>query len=266
MTEAPSQTSLPPPIEMRGVAVAALRDQSRLVAEQIDWSVTAGQFWVIAGLHGSGKSDFLMTLGGLMPPAAGSYRLFGEEMPIFDDARLPTRLRLGLVFDGGGLFNSLTVAENVALPLRYHHDLTPSEAQAEVQRLLAAMDLVPWAEALPASLGRSWQKRLGLARALILKPELILVDDPLAGLDLRQIHWWLAFLDRLSKRGLGAQASPLTLVVTTADFRPWRSYADQFALLANKRFRALGDWPRLEAATDPHVRELLAEKPEPEQE
>src|SRR5436309_4299693 len=110
-------------IEMQAVAVSAMRDQSIQVAEGINWTVAAGDYWVVAGLQGAGKSDFLMMTAGLMPPAQGSYRLFGEEMPIFDEARLNHRLRLGLVFDGGQLLNHLTVWENVALPLLYHETL-----------------------------------------------------------------------------------------------------------------------------------------------
>ena len=184
---------------MTGVAVGALRDPDTTVAEGINWTVNAGDYWVVAGLHGSGKSDFLMLTGGLMAPRQGRYRFFGEEMPIFEEARLKERLRLGLVFEGGQLFNHLTVAENVALPLRYHHNLSRSEAAAAVSELLACTELAPWAESTPGALGRSWQKRAGLARALALKPEVLLVDNPLAGLDPQHVHWWLGFLDQLSK-------------------------------------------------------------------
>jgi len=99
-----------PAIEMTGVAVGAMRDPDTLVAEGINWTVNAGDYWVVAGLHGAGKSDFLMLTGGLMPPQRGRYQFFGEAMPIFEEARLKERLRLGLVFDGGQLFHQLTVA------------------------------------------------------------------------------------------------------------------------------------------------------------
>src|SRR5258708_25898991 len=128
--------SPPPPnrplIRMEAVAVGSMRDPNAVVAEDIHWTVERGDYWVIAGLQGSGKSDFLMMTGGLMAPSRGEYRLFGEEMPIFDEARLPTRLRLGLVFETGQLFNHLTVRENVALPLRYHRNLSTEEARPAV--------------------------------------------------------------------------------------------------------------------------------------
>src|SRR5712671_679432 len=96
-----------PIIDMRGVSVSALRDQNSIVVQDVNWSVAARDFWVVAGLQGAGKSDFLLMTGGLMPPAAGEYRLFGESMPIFDEARLPHRLRMGLTFETGQLFNHL---------------------------------------------------------------------------------------------------------------------------------------------------------------
>src|SRR5258705_5367346 len=100
-------------IEMENVSVGAMRDQSTIVVEDINWRVAPGDYWVVGGLQGAGKSDFLMMTGGLMPPAGGHYRLFGEPMPIFEEARLKERLRLGLVFDGGQPFNTLPSLENV---------------------------------------------------------------------------------------------------------------------------------------------------------
>ena len=114
---------------MEGVSAGSLRDPTATVAEEVNWTVQAGDYWVVAGLQGSGKSDFLMMTGGLMAPLCGRYRFFGENMPIFEDARLPTRLRLGLVFDGGQLFHHLTVARNVALPLSYHQNLIQDDAE-----------------------------------------------------------------------------------------------------------------------------------------
>jgi ABC-type transporter Mla maintaining outer membrane lipid asymmetry ATPase subunit MlaF len=233
---------------MEEVAVGSMHDLSLVVAEHVNWSVQSGDYWVVAGWQGSGKSDFLMMTGGVMAPLRGQYWLFGEEMPIFDDARLQVRLRLGLVFDGGRLFNQLTVRENVALPLRYHRNLTQTAAEPEVNALLEAMELGPWADSTPGALSRNWQKRVGLARALMLRPELLLVDNPLAGLDLRQEHWWLDFLSQLSK-GHPLLGPPLTLVVTAADLRPWKDRARQFAVLKDRKFAVLGAWSDLESAS-----------------
>jgi len=245
-------------IDMHGVSVGALRDQSQVVAEDINWRVISGEYWVVAGLQGAGKSDLLMMTGGLMPPLSGAYKLFGEEMPIFEEARLMTRLRMGLAFEMGQLFNQLTVAENISLPLRYHQNLQEWDARERVQPFLEAMELAPWADSTPGTLGRNWQKRVGLARALVLKPELLLVDSPLTGLDLRHVSWWRGFLDELSRGHPLLNRQPVTLVVTAADFRPWKDRARQFAVLKNKRLTVLGDWSQLEKGSAELVQELLA--------
>jgi ABC-type transporter Mla maintaining outer membrane lipid asymmetry ATPase subunit MlaF len=234
-----------------------MRDQSRIVLRDINWTVAPGDYWVVAGLQGSGKSDFLAMTGGLMGPAAGRYLLLGEEMPIFDEARLKTRLRLGLVFETGQLFNHLTVGENVALPLRYHKNLTKAAAAPQVQELLSALELEPWADSTPGAIGRAWQKRVGLARALMLRPEIILVDSPLTGLDLRHTFWWLGFLEQLSKGHALLGGRPVTLVVTTADVRPWSNRQARFAIIREERFHVLGEWEQLEAQREVLARELF---------
>jgi ABC-type transporter Mla maintaining outer membrane lipid asymmetry ATPase subunit MlaF len=248
---------------MSDVAVAPMRDQSRVVLREINWTVLPQQYWVVAGLQGSGKSDFLSMTAGLMGPAAGRYLLFGEEMPIFDEPRLKTRLRLGLVFETGQLFNHLTVSDNVALPIRYHNNLTRADAMPQVQQVLEALELEPWADSTPGAIGRPWQKRVGLARALTLHPEVLLVDSPLTGLDLRHSGWWLGFLEQLSKGHALLGGRPVTLVVTTADVRPWRNRNARFAIIRDERLHVLGEWEKLEAQRDALARELFVTETEP---
>ena len=222
---------------MAGVAAVALRDADAIVVEGVDWSVAAGDFWAVGGRAGSGKSDFLMMTGGLMTPLRGRCRIFGDDLPIFEEERLEQRLRLGFVFDGGHLFNNLTVAENVALPLRYHAESTAAEIAARVELLLAATELTPWMNSTPGTLGRNWQKRVGLARALALAPEVLLVDNPLGGADAQHAAWWLEFLVRLSAgHDLMPGKRAVTLVVTADDLPPWRNRARQFAVLRDGRF------------------------------
>lgn len=249
--------SAAPVIEMSNVTFGSMQDPERIVGENLEWIVQARDFWVIAGLQGAGKTDFVMMTGGVMAPLSGTYRLFGETMPIFDDKRLVERLRLGLVFDGGQLLNHLTVAENVALPLRYHRNLSAAEARPLVMPVLELMDLAQWADSTPGAIGRNWQQRVGLARALMLKPEILLVDNPLGGLDLRHSSWWLHFLRELAKGHSLLDNKPLTLVATTADLRLWRGVAEQFAVLRQRKFVVLGAWPQVEAAAPDLTRELL---------
>jgi ABC-type transporter Mla maintaining outer membrane lipid asymmetry ATPase subunit MlaF len=252
-----STVATQPVIAMDGVATASILDADLTVAESVNWSVAAGDYWVIAGLQGTGKSDFLLMAGGLMGPKQGRYMLFGEHMPIFDDARLGVRLRLGLVFEGGQLLAQLTVRENVALPLRYHHNLSAAQAHDAVTEALEEMELGPWADTTPGRLSRNWRKRVGLARALMLKPELLLIDDPIAGMDLPQVQWWLGFLDELAKGRKWPGNGPLTLVVTTSDLRPWKDRARQYAVLQDKSFRILGSWSEVEADNSELIQKLL---------
>ena len=130
-----------PVIEMRGVNVTAMRDASFTVVEDVNWSVAAGEFLVIAGQEHSGKSDLLMLAAGLMPPAAGCCKLFGNDTKKFGEAELAERLRVGFVFQGGQLFTQLTIAENVALPLRYQKNLTAVEAANAVTNLLELLEI-----------------------------------------------------------------------------------------------------------------------------
>jgi ABC-type transporter Mla maintaining outer membrane lipid asymmetry ATPase subunit MlaF len=249
-----------PVIEMTDVAISAMHEPT-LVAEQVNWAVNAGDFWVIGGLQGSGKSDLLFLTGGLMPPARGTYRLFGELMPIFDDARLPTRLRLGLVFEEGQLLHQLTVWENIALPLRYHRNLSAAQAQSLAANFIEATELGPWTDNFPSRLGRNWRKRTALARALTLDPEILLVDNPLTGLDLRHVNWWLDFLDLLAKGHPLLHKRPMTLVVTASDLRPWEGRARQFALLQDQRLTILGSWAQMKSAGADLVQELITLNP-----
>lgn len=250
-------TDYQPVIEMRGVSAGAIRDLNSTIAEDVNWTVRAGDFWVIGGLQGAGKSDFLMMAGGLTPPSGGSYRFLGHDMPMFDEEQLPERLRLGFVFDGGQLFNHLTVGENVSLPIRYHHNLHKGEAHEEVQRMLDWTELAAWADSTPSAMSRNWQKRVGLARALMLRPEVLLLDNPLAGLDLRHRGWWLNVLEQLSRGHEWLSGRPMTLVITASDLRQWRGRAKQFAVLREKRFTILGEWGQVEAANVELIDELL---------
>ena len=247
-----------PAIEMRGVSVGAMRDASFTVVEDVNWSVAAGEFWVIAGQEHSGKSDLLMLAAGLMPPIAGSYKLFGSETSDFGEAELAERLRVGFVFQSGNLFNQLTVAENIALPLQYQKNAAAGEAAREVQALLELMELAPLADVTPSNIAANWRHRAALARALILKPDVLLLDNPLAGLGARHLQWWLRFLDQLSRGHGQFGGKPMTLVVTTDDLRPWQNARRKFALLRDKKFIPLGSWNEVETANDPVVKELLA--------
>ena len=248
----------PTVIEMRGVQVAALRDPSLIVLEDVNWSVLPGEFWVVAGPQHSGKSDLLMHAAGLMTPVAGTCEVFGCATNALGEAQIADRLRIGFVFADGKLFNQLTLAENVALPLRYQKNLTAAEADRAVAVLLEMLELTPFANFTPANLSTNWRRRAALARALILQPELLLLDHPLGGLDGRHRHWLLQFLDQLWRGHEYFGGRPMTLVVTTGDFRAWQHPRRKFAVLDEKNFSVLGTWTEVESNRSAAVKELLA--------
>jgi len=247
----------PTSIEMRDVAVGTMRDASLIVVENVNWTVAPGEFWVVAGQEHAGKSDLLMLAAGLMQPVEGSCRLFGCETRDLGEAELAERLRVGFVFQGGQLFTQLTIAENVALPLRYQKNLAAAEAANVVATLLELLELTPFAHLTPGNVPANWRQRAALARALILKPEMLLLDNPQAGLAARHLQWWLRFLDELARGHEQFGGLPMTIVATADDLRPWKNGRRKFGLLRDKKFIPLGGWDEVETAADPVVKELL---------
>jgi ABC-type transporter Mla maintaining outer membrane lipid asymmetry ATPase subunit MlaF len=242
-----------PVLEMVGVWIASARDPQRVVFEEVNWTVYRGEFWAIGGLHGSGKTDFMAMAAGLTRPVRGTYRLFGRELPVgFEPELLQIRRRISLVFDGGRLLSGLTVAENVALPIRYHRAWSEAEVAGLTDRLLAATGLTRWAGHLAGSISYQWQQRTGLARALALQPEVLLLDSPLSGLDPFEVGWWLDFLTQLSVGHPLLEGRPLTLALTCDDLRLWQGRANRFAVLRQGRFVPLPP-----GATPPAPADLL---------
>jgi phospholipid/cholesterol/gamma-HCH transport system ATP-binding protein len=244
-------------IEMRGVEVCSMRDSSLTALEDVNWTVAAGEFWVVAGQEQSGKSDLMMMTAGLMPPTKGSCKLFGIETKNFGESELADRLRVGFVFENGQLFNRLTIAENVALPLQYHKDLPPGVADEKARALLDLMGLKPLADITPSNVGLSWLKRAALARALMLQPELLLLDNPLNGLGAHHAKWWLNFLEQLWRGHEFFGSRPMTIVATAEDLRAWKNDARRFALLRDKKFGLLGSWKDVASHDDTIVMELM---------
>jgi ABC-type transporter Mla maintaining outer membrane lipid asymmetry ATPase subunit MlaF len=253
MTAAPESlnTNKSPALEMEDVTVSSLRNPTEVVLEGVNWSVAVGEFWAVAGLLRSGKSDLMALAAGILRPGRGTYRLFGKELIAgFEQELLTLRLRVGLVFDGGQLLHHLTLAENVGLPLRYHFGETVPHLEQRIQALVEFTGLLPWADRHPGEVNRNWQQRFGLARALALKPELLLLDSPLTGLDPRDVTWWLDTLDALAAGHPILDERPLTLVVTGDDLRPWTDRARQFAMLQNRHFIPLGTRGDLASSPD----------------
>src|ERR1041384_5193270 len=173
----PEHIRTTPILEMRDVTITDLNDSDKIVLQNVNWQVRAGEYWAIGGLQGSGKTNFLYSAAGVLPPASGSYSVFGSQLTAgYEHERLAPRLRIGTIFDGGRLLHHLSVAENIALPVRYHYNQPLGEIATRVEALLEFVDMSAHAVSLPGSLSRNWQQRVGLARALVLKPAILLFD------------------------------------------------------------------------------------------
>jgi phospholipid/cholesterol/gamma-HCH transport system ATP-binding protein len=252
-----SENPTTPVIEMRSAEVCSMRDTHLTALEDVNWTVAAGEFWVVAGQEQSGKSDLMMMTAGLMTPAKGSYKMFGIETQSFGESELADRLRVGFVFENGQLFNRLTIAENVALPLQYHKDLPPGAAEEKARALLELMGLKPLADITPSNVGLSWLKRAALARTLMLQPELLLLDNPLNGLGAHHAKWWLQFLDQLWRGHESFGGKPMTIVATAEDLRAWKNDARRFAVLREKKFSVLGFWNEVASDDDTIIMQLM---------
>ena len=257
-TAPPNAPPNAPLIELIDAAIAGVDAPNLATVEGVNWRIMAEDFWVVAGLQGSGKSDLLATAAGLQPPERGRHLLFGQEpAKLGENELLQLRLKVGVVFEHGGrLFNQLTLAQNIALPLCYHHNRAEVEGAETVAAMLDLIGLSAAADSLPGRVHRNARQRTALARALMLRPEILLLDNPLHGLDPRETRWWLEMLGRLAAGHPDLGGLRVTLVVTTDDLRPWLKLGRQFGSLHQRGWSALGDREQLAACADPIVRDL----------
>ncbi|MBI4575915.1 MAG: ATP-binding cassette domain-containing protein [Planctomycetes bacterium] len=240
------ESALPDP----AVAARALvvRYGDRAVLDGVDVEVPRGAITVVLGGSGCGKSTLLRALTGLARPAGGEVRVLGVDLATADeDAVDSVRRRIGVAFQAGALLGSLTVAENVALPLREAG--VDEEAIGVIVRMkLALVGLAEAAGRRPAELSGGMVKRAGLARALALDPELVFCDEPSAGLDPVTAAGLDALLIRI-QRSLGA-----TLVVVTHELASIHAIADRAVMLHGGRILAQGTLAEVREAPDPRVR------------
>src|SRR6202043_3556494 len=157
---------------------------SQIVLDGIDLTVGSGETLAVLGRSGTGKSVLLKLIIGLQKPDSGSIRIHGQEITPLDlDAMNEIRKKMGFLFQHAALYDSLTVEQNVAFPLKRHTKMTESQQRARVQELLASVGMERDVQKMPSDLSGGMQKRVGLARALALEPGILLLDEPTAGLD-----------------------------------------------------------------------------------
>lgn len=243
-----------PVIELRALST---RFGDTWVHKGIDLSMEAGQVVALVGGSGSGKTTLLRQIVGLLRPTEGEVRLFGE--PLFAGSRVQQaarRRRLGMLFQQGALFSAFSVYENVAFPLRELGTLSSEEIDALVMLKLAMVELRPeHALLMPAELSGGMIKRVALARALALEPELLLLDEPTAGLDPDRSASFVRLIRELQQQ-LG-----FTVVLVTHDLDTLAALSSRIAVLAERRILAFGTLDEIMAVNDPFIeRFFLSER------
>jgi phospholipid/cholesterol/gamma-HCH transport system ATP-binding protein len=222
------------------------------VFDGVRLEIRRGEALAIVGGSGCGKSVLLRMLVGLCPVDRGSIRFDGQELTTLDEAGFfAVRRRVAMMFQGGALFDSLSVGENVAYPLRTQLDLAEDEIRRRVADKLARVGLPGIEAQMPASLSGGMKKRVALARAIVTEPEVLLLDEPTAGLDpltTRRID----DLFRQTQRELG-----ITVVIVTHDLPSAYLVADRIAMIAERRIVATLPTAEFRSATEPAISEFV---------
>ncbi len=251
-----SSVSSRPLFEVRGL-VKSYGDH--VVLDRLDFDILAGECFAVLGRSGSGKSVLLRQLNGLEAPDEGSVVFGGTEISALSEYDLyPFRRRIAMLFQGGALFDSMDVYDNLAFPLREHTDLGAEEIRETVTEKLEMVRLSGIEEKVPADLSGGMKKRVALARSLVLEPEVVLFDEPTTGLD-PMTSATISKLIRSIQDRLG-----MTSVVVTHDIPLARTVSDRVAFLDGGRFRFLGDWDEAEASDDDLFAGFLAGREEVE--
>jgi phospholipid/cholesterol/gamma-HCH transport system ATP-binding protein len=233
-------------LEMHGVVT---RFGDHVVHNGVDLEVRRSEIFAVIGGSGSGKSTLLREMILLQTPSEGRISVLGVDLAnITDSAALDLRLRFGVLFQHGGLFGALTVLENIGLPLREHRHLSDQEVDGMAAQKLAAVGLdATVASQYPSELSGGMLKRAALARALVLEPELLFLDEPTAGLDPQSAAGIDALVLNLR------QQSGLSIVMITHDLDLLWQVTDRVAVLADGKVLAMGSMAELSTLDLPAV-------------
>ncbi|MCX6572163.1 MAG: ATP-binding cassette domain-containing protein [Candidatus Aminicenantes bacterium] len=226
------------------------------VLRDLDFTVPEGRITAIVGVSGSGKSTLLKTLAGLLPPLSGGFDFAGSLVDYRSEASLRFLYgKIGVLYQGGALLNGLSLFENVALPIRMQYPKMPEDMVCDmVYASLAQVELAGSAEKYPAELSGGMTKRGGLARALVLDPDVVFCDEPSSGLD----PITSALLDDLLLRL--KETFKMTLVVVTHELRSIERVADSILVVNDGGLRFSGDYADLAAADDKFIRTFFLRK------
>ena len=224
------------------------------VLEDVSFVANEGETVVIVGESGTGKSTIIKLILRLLVPDSGRVLIEGQDIaPLDFDEALEVRQKMGMVFQGAALFDSMTVFENVAYPLREHTEMNEEEIAARVREKLQFVDLDPdkVMDQLPAELSGGMKKRVGIARGMANNPRIMLYDEPTSGLDPLTTGTITRLIMKLQKE-LG-----VTSIVVSHDIRSAFRMASRIALLAEHRIVFFGTPEEMAASDDPYLRDFL---------
>lgn len=252
------------PNSLDSQAMISLRDLrvnygEREILHGISFDVLHGETLVILGGSGSGKSTLLRTLVGLEKPTSGEIWIRGKNIAALSESEMDQiRKKIGMSFQGGALFGSMTVGENVALPLREHTKLEDSTIEIVLRLKLQQVGLEGFEYYMPSQLSGGMKKRAAVARALAMDPEILFFDEPSAGLD----PIIAAGIDQLILEL--KQAFRMTIIVVTHELASAYLIADRMVLIDKGNIVAIGTPDAMRASTQPRVRQFFDRVPEPE--
>lgn len=225
---------------------------SKVVLDELDLDVYKGETLAVIGPSGSGKSTVIKVLTGLLAPTSGSVQIEGQETSGFDDdAWDELRCHMGVVFQYSALFDFLSVGENVAFGLRRHFKLPEEEIQSRVAALLEMVGMPATQSMMPAELSGGMKKRVGLARALAMQPQVVFYDEPTSGLD-PVMTMTISRLIRKTQQTLG-----VTSVLVTHDMESAYFAADRIAMLYKGKIVQVGTPDEIKRSRNPIVRAFV---------
>jgi phospholipid/cholesterol/gamma-HCH transport system ATP-binding protein len=236
------------------VAVEGLRKSfgERAVLKGIDLTIRSGETVAVLGRSGTGKSVLLRLLVGLQQPDSGSIRIHGQDIAGLEMDQLnKVRMKIGFLFQQAALYDSLTVGNNVEFPLKRHTTLSETDRKKRVHELLTSVGMDGEQDKMPSDLSGGMQKRVGLARALALEPDILLFDEPTSGLDPITSTEVIQLIVKLKEE------RKLTSIVVTHDVHSAKHFADRVVLLKEGSVAVDGTFGQLTMSRDPFVVEFL---------